>query len=117
MSDDGNGKKKRRVIGHATSETMMHPNDLYKYLYPSLWAEYYGDRDLPEHELHAGMYALCLGIGCYTGVYPILHKVYGPLYGNAVMDYAMYSIMDRTDTTQLFPDRMVSGIITSLPMT
>jgi hypothetical protein len=23
------------------------------------------------------------------------------------MDYAMYSIMDRTDTTQLFPDRMV----------
>lgn len=113
MSDDGNGKKKRRVIGHATSETMMHPNDLYKYLYPSLWAEYYGDRDLPEHELHAGMYALCLGIGYYTGVYPILHKVYGPLYGNAVMDYAMYSIMDRTNTTQLFPNRMAREVLFS----
>ena len=33
MSDDGHGKKKRRVIGHATSETMMHPNDLYNLIF------------------------------------------------------------------------------------
>ena len=34
MKDNGLGKMNRRVIGRATSETMMHPNDLYKYLYP-----------------------------------------------------------------------------------
>lgn len=113
MSDDGSGRKKRKVIGHATSETMMHPNDLYKFLYPTLWAEYYGNRDLPEHELHAGMYALSLGIGYETGLYPILQEVYGPLYCNAMMDYAMYSIMDRTDTTQLFPDRMAGEVLFS----
>lgn len=113
MSDDGFGKKKRKVIGHATSETMMHPNDLYKYLYPSLWKEYYSDRDVPEHELHLGMYALSLGIGYQSGLYPILQQVYGPLYGNAIMDYAMYSIMDRTDTTQLFTDRMAREVLFS----
>ena len=34
MTEDGLGKKKRKVIGRATSETMMHPNDLFRYLYP-----------------------------------------------------------------------------------
>lgn len=113
MSEDGRGKKKRKVIGHATSESMMHPNDLYRYLYPTLWAEYYGDRDLPEHELHVGMYSLTLGIGYTTNLYTILQNVYGPLYSNAIMDYAMYSIMDRTDTTQLFPDRMSREVLYS----
>lgn len=113
MAEDGLGKKKRKVIGRATSEAMMHPNDLFRYLYPALWSEYYGDRDLPEHELHAGMYALSLGIGYSTNLYPILQGVYGPLYSNAIMDYAIYSIMDRTDTTQLFPDRMAREVLFS----
>ena len=58
MKDNGLGKMNRRVIGRATSETMMHPNDLYKYLYPEEWKLYYGDGKLPEHELHIGMYAV-----------------------------------------------------------
>lgn len=113
MSEDGLGKKKRIVIGRATSETMMHPNDLFRYLYPALWSEYYSDQDLPEHELHIGMFALSLGIGYRTHLYPILQKIYGPLYSNAIMDYAMYSIMDRSDTTQLFPDRMAGEVLFS----
>ena len=40
MSNDGQGRKKRKVIGHATSETMMHPNELFKFLYPSQWSEW-----------------------------------------------------------------------------
>lgn len=113
MQSDGCGSKKRRVIGHATSETMMHPNDLYKYLYPAQWTEYYGSRDLPEHELHTGMYALTLGAGYSTGLYPILQDVYGPLYANAIMDYAMYSIMERSNTTQLFTDSMSREVLFS----
>lgn len=113
MSEDGRGKKKRKVIGRAASETTMHPNDLFRYLYPALWSEHYGDRNLPEHELHIGMYALFLGIGYATRLYPILQEVYGPLYGNAIMDYAMYSIMDRTDSTHLFPERMAREVLFS----
>ncbi|MDD3662664.1 MAG: hypothetical protein PHT84_02245, partial [Candidatus Pacebacteria bacterium] len=82
-------KSRRKVIGHATSETMMHPNDTFRYLFPNLWNEHYGSGKLPEHILHSGLYALTLGIGHETGLYRILQNVYGPLYGNILMDYAM----------------------------
>ena len=113
MSDDGNGKTKRKVIGHATSDTMMHPNELYRFLYPVEWERQYHEKSFPSHELHMGMYMLLLGIGHSTGLYPILHEIYGPLYANAIMDYAMYSIMDRSDTTQLFADRMSREVLFS----
>ena len=113
MTDDGNGKKKRQVIGHATSEKTMHPNEMFKFLYPSLWQEYYKETNVQEHELHAGLYAAALGAGYQTKLYPILQEVYGPLYGNAIMDYASYSILDRSDTTQLFPEKMANHVLFS----
>lgn len=104
---------KRKVIGHATSSTMMHPNDTFRYLYPELWKEYYGDGDIQEHVLHSGMYALTLGIGYKTSLYPLLIEAYGPLYANAIMDYSMYSILEKSDTSQTYPDRMRREIIFS----
>jgi len=106
-------KSKRKVIGHATSETMMHPNDTFKYLFPNLWNEHYGSGKLPEHILHSGLYGLTLGIGYETGLYPIVQSAYGPLYGNILMDYAMYSILERSDVSLLFPDRMVQQVLFS----
>lgn len=113
MNYDANHVRRRTVIGHATSETTMHPNDTFRFLFPSLWKENYGEESLRPYELHAGLYAATLGIGYQTNIYPILHQVYGPLYGNAIMDYSMYSIMDRSDTTQLFPDRMADQVLYS----
>lgn len=113
MKDNGLGQSKRQVIGRAASETMMHPNDLYKYLYPEEWKQYYGSGQLPEHELHVGMYAAVLGIGYSTNLYPVVQEVYGPLYGNAIMDYAMYSIMEQSDATHLFPERMAGQVLFS----
>ena len=106
-------KSKRKVIGHATSETMMHPNDTFKYLFPNLWNEHYGSDKLPEHILHSGLYGLTLGIGYETGLYPIVQGAYGPLYGNILMDYAMYSILERSDVSMLFPDRMAQQVLFS----
>ena len=106
-------KSKRKVIGHATSETMMHPNDVFKYLYPNLWNEHYGSDKLPEHILHSGFYALILGIGYETGLYQIVQNAYGPLYGNILMDYAMYSILERSDVSLHFPDRMAQQVVFS----
>ena len=113
MRDDGHGKKKRTVIGHATTNENMHPNSMYKFLYPNLWAQYYENTTIPEHELRIGMYALSLGVGYSTELYSILHEVYGPLYGNAIMDFSMYSVLDRTNTTQLFKDSMKSEVLFS----
>ncbi len=106
-------KSKRKVIGHATSETMMHPNDTFKYLFPNLWNEHYGSDKLPEHILHAGLYALTLGIGYETGLYQILQNAYGPLYGNILMDYAMYSILEQSDVSMHFPERMAQRVLFS----
>ncbi|NBK25690.1 MAG: transposase, partial [Spirochaetia bacterium] len=103
----------RKVIGRATSETMMHPNDTFKYLFPNLWAEQYGPDKLPEHILHAGLYALTLGIGYETGLYQITHDAYGPLHGNILMDYAMYSILEQSDVSMHFPDRMAQHVLFS----
>ena len=113
MKYDSNRIRRRTVIGHATSQVTMHPNDTFRFLYPSLWKEYYGDESVLPHELHAGLYAATLGIGYQTRLYPILHEVYGPLYGNAIMDYAMFSILDRSDTTQLFTERMADQVLYS----
>lgn len=54
ITDTGGKYKKRQVIGHATSDTMMHPNDLFRFLYPQFWWEHYEDSELPEHQLKAG---------------------------------------------------------------
>ena len=106
INDDGTGKQKRTVIGKATSDTMMHPNNTFRYLYPELWKEYYETKEIKEHVLHAGMYAACLGISEHTGLYSILHDVYGPLYGNAIMDYCMYSMLTKSNTTKNYTEIM-----------
>lgn len=110
ISDDGTGRQKRQVIGIATSDKTMHPNTMFRFLYPELWARYYGEHNLPEHELHAGIYAALLGIGYKTGMYQILHQIYGPMYGNGIMDYCMYSILNRTNTSQLFSECMADQV-------
>ena len=104
---------KRTVIGHATNSKMMHPNDTFRWLYPELWEEAYGAKSTLPHEVFAGMYALTLGVSYRTGIYPILQKVYGPQYGNAILDYAMYSMLDRTCTVQLYPERMWEQVVFS----
>lgn len=113
INRNGNGKKTRQVIGHATSETNMHPNDLYRYLYPVLWEKYYEEAAPQPHMLSAGMYALTLGIGYATNLYPLLHEAYGPVAANAIMDYACFSILDRSDTSQRYPDRMAHEVLYS----
>ena len=102
--------RKRTVIGHATSESTMHPNDKYRWLYPALWEKYYDSKETKKHELHAGMYGLILGAASQTKVYDIAQEVYGPLYANAIMDYAMFSMMCRTDATHQFSDIMESQV-------
>ncbi|MFA5672748.1 MAG: hypothetical protein WC922_09945, partial [Synergistaceae bacterium] len=61
--DEGKPVRQSRkvTVGHATSQTLMHPNEKFRQMYPALWREYYGERGLVRHVLHCGMYALVLG--------------------------------------------------------
>lgn len=107
-------KNIRTKIGKATSENTMHPNDNFKEKYPALWKSYYPDEDVPaQHFLLTGFYALSLGIGYKTGLYPILQNVYGPQYGNMIMDYCNYSIMDKNNASSLYPNRMYHEVLFS----
>lgn len=99
--------RKRTVIGVATSESTMHPNDMYRKLYPEAWESSFSKYNDPKgYEVCVGMYGLCLGASCQNGLYQVLQDAYGPKYANIIMDYSMYSIMERGDVSQLFPERM-----------
>ena len=107
MSRDSRNVRRRKSIGHATGNGNMHPNDTFRFLFPNLWKEHYGEKQsLPPHMLSLGPYATFLAIAERNGLYDLLHKHFGPLYGNAVMDYAMCSAADRSNSTHLFEDAM-----------
>ena len=106
--------KKRTVIGVATSESSMHPNDTFRSLYPETWDTVFSKYNDPKgYEVCVGMYGLCLGASCKNGLYQVLQDTYGPKYANVIMDYSMYSILDRRNVTQLFPERMRKEVIFS----
>ena len=106
--------KRRTVIGVATSETTMHPNDTFRKLYPETWEQFYSKFNDPKgYEMYVGMYGLCLGASYKSGIYRVLQDTYGPKYANIIMDYSMYSILERRDVTQLFPERMRKEVIFS----
>ena len=105
-------KSATMVIGKATSATTMHPNDNFRQRYPALWEQYYEERT-PVHVLHYGMYLTALSIGWRTGAYGALHDAVGPQYGNALMDWAMFSILSRTNVASSFPEVMADQVVFS----
>lgn len=107
-------KSRRVVIGRATGKTAMHPNETFKQMFPALWRQHYGeDEVIKERQLNSGMYAACLGLSYKTGIYDLLIKSFGPLYANAIMDYAMYSNLTKSNVAMTFAERMSSEVVFS----
>ena len=102
------GRRRRTVIGLATSEHTMHANDNFKFLYPELWSMHYGENHAPAPQIQAGLYALTLGICELNGLYADLQESFGPQAANAALDFAMYSIRHRSNTAQLFEQEMAN---------
>ncbi|MEI3012273.1 MAG: hypothetical protein V8T46_08675 [Sutterella seckii] len=98
------------LSGGRTSKVTMHPNENFKFLYPKLWAQYYGESRLQPRELHVGLYGLILSAGWKTGLYPMLQKDVGPRNANAVLEYAMLSIRRRADSTDLMKGEMARRV-------
>ncbi len=110
MSRPVNGKKSRTVIGQAAGETMMHPNENFKYLYPALWQQYYPESNAQPQCLHAGMYTAALAAGHKTGLYPLLNEVFGTKWANALMDYACFLLLSGSEEPASFPETMDSQL-------
>ncbi len=106
IEKDASDKKYRKDIGRATSETTMHPNEYYRIVFPGEWEKNYGSKNSGHREVSIGLYGLCLGAASSYNIYQPLLDVYGPQYGNAIMDYCMFSLTERLNVTQLFQERM-----------
>lgn len=110
-----NGVRCKRSIGvlaNVEKKTML-PNDNFRCYYPDLWAHHYGEVVPPASRICMGLYGATLGIGQQSGLYSLVQDAFGPQNGNAIMDFAMYSIRARSSTSQLFPDEMMDQLLFS----
>ena len=114
----GGGEKKKIYIGWYAKKNVavptFYPSENFRLYYPVEWEKNYGSRLLPQHYVEIGIYTVMLALGHRTGIYPILHSSFGPMYGNAVMDYAMYSIKERRNAAYLFKPAMSNSFLFSL---
>ena len=113
--DVGGGRTKRLYIGYYTDKEqgMMHVNDNYRHYCADEWKKWYGKDNLPHYQYNVGMYAMTLTVTHRNQLYPILHQAFGPLYGNALLDFAMYSIMERSNVAYRFMAAMEHEVIFS----
>ena len=112
VGDEGT-KKSRLVIGRLTNTGNMIPNDSYKSLFPAEWKKISGE-SVPAVELNVGLFGVTLAICQNNSLYSLVQNTYGYDVGNAIIDYCMYSINDRCNTTQLFPIAMEKQFLFSM---
>lgn len=91
----------RLTIGwvNDTSKKTMNPNSNYVARYPHEFSIAARGKLAPVTK-RCGMYAFSLALSCGNGMYPALVECCGPEIANAVMDFANYSILYRTNVAQ-----------------
>ena len=107
---DERGRERRVVIGKAATASTMAPNESFRALFPAAWEAAYGRDELIRLEVGVGAYALLLAAGTKGGAYPVAQAAYGLDTGNALMDYAMFSILGRSDATHLIEDALADEV-------
>ena len=111
----GNGQTKKLYIGQYArkEEGTFYVNENFRLYCPKEWEKAYSKENAPHYQYNVGMYAMTLTLSHKTNLYPVLHEAFGPLYGNALLDFAMYSIMDRSNVAYRFKPAMEHEVIFS----
>ena len=99
-------KSKRMVIGQATSNGLMFPNDNFRQNFPDQWEKHYGRGDTLPRMLDCGFYGLVLGVAHKTTLYDCLYNVFAPQFANGIMDFAMYSVRCQSNVAMNFAANM-----------
>ncbi len=108
------GKEHRVVVGRFDPQSgKMEPNDEFKAWFEKSYNELYTHRRTFPTILHTGLYAATLGIGYKTGLYSILCKDFGVSTANAIMDFAIYSLLWRKDVAELYTQVMKNEMLFS----
>lgn len=109
----GTERHKKSIGKFIPAENKMYPNEYFKFVYRNIWAEQFGGGKVLPEVLYPNLYAMTLGVGYSLGVYPIVLSSYGDLYANALMDYGMFSIRDRSNAVYLMRESMESQVLFS----
>ena len=111
----GNGQTKKLYIGQYArkAEGTFYANENFRLYCPEEWAAAYEKENAPHYQYNVGMYAMTLALSHRTGLYDVIHDAFGPLYGNALMDFAMYSVMERSNVAYRFKPAMEHEVIFS----
>ena len=106
--------REKNTIGmpHPVEPGMMYPNDTYKLLYRDEY-ETQAHTKLPVGELMIGMYASIKMIAEEIGLYEILTTVFGEKRAHMMLDYAAYTIVCHSNTSQHFEYRMSNMLLFS----
>lgn len=112
--EKGYARPKRTTIGHqcADSLTTMHPTTQYAQIFPSLWEKISAEKIKPSIK-KIGFFSACQAINSMNGIKDILDNVYGVNISNALMDYAAYSVIHRTDEASAFSYKMRNELLYS----
>ena len=110
---DADSNKKQKVIGYVTNEDdrLMVTNTFFRDFYPKIWADSYPSEPEKQYELSIGLYALVLSVISDTKLQDALHSSYGQKHANAILDYSMFQIKDKSSATQLYEDTMYSEVL------
>ena len=103
-SETAEAKPGRIVVGRLASleDKTFYPNRKFGEIYPNLWLKYYGYNPTLPSEVRIGVYAALLGILEQTGLYDVLTKLFDSVYVNAILDYAVFSIVCGSNVSKKF---------------
>ena len=90
----------------------MFPSSRYKEIYPSEWEKYSGEK-VPPAEKNFGMYAGVKAVTSITGLGDILEGVFGRAQADAILDYAMFSMLNQSDSSVHFENAMTDEVLFS----
>jgi transposase len=112
--EKGYAEPKRTTIGHQCldDKSKMYPTSQYAKIFPQEWEKITNKRTVPTIK-RIGMFSICQAINTRTGIKDLLDGVFGTDLSNAIMDFAMYSIIRRSNAADSFETQMRNQLLYS----
>ena len=85
--------RSRTIVGRLASETTMHVNSNYRFLFPNLWYKHYARYLVPGEEVRVGLYSMLLALGWKSRYYLALASQLGCECANIIMDCATSALV------------------------
>lgn len=112
--EKGYAQPKRTTIGHQVpnSTTKMYPTSQYKNIFPKQWEELTKEKVSPTIK-KIGLFTLAQAVNQKVGIKDQLDRVYGPDIAAAIIEQALYSILDHSNITSAFTQKMANELLYS----